>query len=113
MLPRRVMPLADGLAGRAWLGPRTDSYAFEGWAILAVAAIVLPFLLQHIASARIEARIGAMKPQIIAAAQRPVGTPLQAIALLTDLLPDDTYLTLLGARQRKLAIAEDPPRPCG
>ena len=58
---------------------------------------MLPFLLQDIASARIEARIDAGNPEIIAAAQSQVGTPLQAIAVLTDLLPDDTYLTLLGA----------------
>jgi general secretion pathway protein L len=122
--PCRVIPLVESRPDRAWLGPRTDSYALICCGILAAAAVALPFVLQSIAWARIDAQIDAMKPQVmeaerlrkkiasgattvdaIAAARSQVGTLLQAIALLTDVLPDDTFLTMLSARQRKLTIS--------
>jgi general secretion pathway protein L len=37
-------------------------------------------------------------------ARGQVGAPLQFIAVLTDVLPDDTFLTNISLRQRKLTI---------
>jgi len=48
---------------------------------------------------------GAATADVVVAARKQVGTPLQAIALLTELLPDDTYVTTLGLRQRKLTVS--------
>ena len=120
----RAIPLAAGPSGRGWLGPRTDTYALGACGILAAAAVALPFIMQSIASAEIDARIETMKPQVqeaeklrkaiasgvttadaIAAARAQVGIPLQAIALLTEVLPDDTFLNNLSARQRKITFS--------
>ncbi len=123
-MPYRVIPLGAGRPGRAWLGSRTDAGALAGCGILSVAAVALPFILQSVARAAIDAQIDAMKPQVMVAerlrntiasgattadaietARNQVSVPLQAIALLTDVLPDDTFLTLLSTRQRKLTIS--------
>jgi general secretion pathway protein L len=120
----RIIPLTDDRPVHRWFGPRADAYALGGCGVLAVAAIALPFILQSVASARLDARIETIKPQVteaeklrkkitngattadaIAAARSQLGTPLQSIALLTDLLPDDTYLTALNMHQRKLTIS--------
>ncbi len=90
---------------------------------LAVAAIGLPFLRQWQTSARIEQRIAVLAPRIaeaatlrrriadgaagasaIAADEARTGDALRAIATITDLLPDDTHLTLLNLRARRLAL---------
>ena len=42
--------------------------------------------------------------ELIATARNQVGSPLQSIALLTEMLPDDTHLSQLTIRQRKLSI---------
>jgi general secretion pathway protein L len=44
-------------------------------------------------------------PHTIAAARVQAGAPLHSIAVLTDVLPDDTHLTTLGLRQRRLTIS--------
>ena len=121
---QRVIPLAEDRPSHRWLGPRAEAYALGGCGVLAAAAVVLPFILQTVAAAGLDGRIEAVRPQVteaenlrkkitngasmadaIAAARNQVGTPLQSIALLTDLLPDDTYLTALNVRQRKLTIS--------
>jgi general secretion pathway protein L len=92
--------------------------------VLAAAAIALPFILQSIALTRIDARIEAVKPQVAAiekvrkqiattaaagdvilAARKQVGSPLQSIALVTEALPDDTYVTTLSLRERKVSVS--------
>lgn len=121
---RRVIPLADDLSARSWLGPRIGAYALGGCGVLAATAIALPFLLQSIALSNLDARIEAVRPQVaaiekmrkqiasiaatgdvIVAARNQVGSPLQSIALLTEVLPDDTYVTTLALRQRKLTVS--------
>jgi general secretion pathway protein L len=121
---RRVIPLAEDGPARSWLGPRIGAYALGGCGVLAAAAIALPFILQSIALSQLDARIDALRPQaaavealrkqiaggaatadVVVAARKQVGTPLQSIALLTELLPDDTYVTTLGLRQRKLTVS--------
>jgi general secretion pathway protein L len=119
-----TIPLIEHRATQGWLGPRTNSYALGTCGVLAATAVALPFILQSITSARLDARIDAMKPQVAqaetlrkklansvtmseatAAARGQVGAPLQYIAILTDVLPDDTYLSTISLRQRKLAIS--------
>jgi general secretion pathway protein L len=125
--PQRIIPLTEDRPAHRWLGangPRVHAYALGCCGVLAAVAIALPFVLQTVASARLDTRVEAIKPQVmeaeklrkkiangvttadaIAAARNQLGTPLQSIALLTDLLPDDTYLTALSVRQRKLTIS--------
>jgi general secretion pathway protein L len=95
-----------------------------GCGVLAVAAVALPFIVQSIAWTGIDARIEAMRPQValaealrkqiadnatlphtLAAARVQAGAPLHSIAVLTDVLPDDTHLITLSLRQRKLTIS--------
>jgi general secretion pathway protein L len=122
--PNRIIPLTEDRTAHRWLGPRVHAVALGGCGAMVAVAITLPFILQSVAAARLDARIEAVKPQVveaeklrkkiatgattadaIAAARNQLGTPLQSIALLTDLLPDDTYLTALNVRQRKLTIS--------
>lgn len=127
-MPRRVIPLGPLRPGRSWLGARADATAVGCCAVLALAAAALPFVMQSLAGADVEARIDAARPMAaeaealrrritssvnsadaLSAARREVGAPLEAVALLTELLPDDTVLTLLTARQRKLTISGRSP----
>jgi general secretion pathway protein L len=121
---RRTIPLTDDSAIRPWLGPRAEAYAMGVCAVLAATAIALPFVQQSIEFSAVDERIEAIRPQVaeaeklrkaiagsaatadaITAAHNQVGAPLQTIAVLTEVLPDDTYLTSLSLRQRKLSIA--------
>jgi len=121
---RRVIPLAAERTGRRWLGPRTEAYALGGCGVLAAAAVALPFVLQSLALAELDTRIEAVRPQVeaveklrrqiagsaaagdvIVTARQQIGSPLHSIALLTEVLPDDTYVTTLGLRQRKLSVS--------
>ena len=121
--PRLAIPVT-GPPARALFGPRAELYALCGCAALAAVALVLPFALQSIAWSRIDAQIDAMKPKValaealrrkiaststtaeaIGLARVQAGVPLQIIALITDVLPDDTYLTTMGLRQHKVTIA--------
>lgn len=126
--PCRVIPLGPGQPDRNWLGQRLEAFALGGCGILAVAAAALPFVTQSNTWAGIDARIDRARPQVIEAdilrgriasgvtttdaittGRNEVGAPIEAIALLTDLLPDDTVLTQLSARQRKLTISGRSP----
>lgn len=117
------------------LDPRGNSPGAAGWrrwslivpgtvcAVLGVAAIGLPFVLQALAGRAVEARFAALSPRVarvetmrrelaaraasvdvFAAQQERMGNMLEILAALTDILPDDTYLTELTARQRKLTL---------
>ncbi len=120
----RAIPLGTGRTDRAWWSRRADTYAMGACAALAVLAIALPFILQSIAGSEMEARIDAVRPRVMEAASRrakvadaataadamalarnQAGAVLQVIALLTDVLPDDTFLTMLSAQQRKLTFS--------
>lgn len=122
--PQHIIPLDGKPRGGNRLGPRTDAYALGGCGMLAVAAVALPFAVQSIVRASIDARIEAMRPQvalreklrtqisnraslanIISAARVQAGAPLHSIAMLTAVLPDDTHLTTLSLRQHKLTIS--------
>ncbi len=92
-------------------------------AILAVAAVVQPFIRQSLHLADVEARIAALRPRVdraeatrrsiaavaangdvLTAEYARLGDTLQAIAAITELLPDDTYLTDFTLRERKLTL---------
>jgi general secretion pathway protein L len=91
---------------------------------LALAAIILPFLMQESESSVLAERQAALAPQVaeaerlrhaiaargagidvVGAEQARVGDPLQVLASVTDLLPDDSFLTELSLRQGKLSLA--------
>jgi len=88
-----------------------------------LAGCVVPVVLQMRASAAIEARIDALQPRVaqVMALRRAagnaggsdvvtrergqVGDALQVLAVVTDTLSDDTFLTELSLRQRKLTFS--------
>jgi general secretion pathway protein L len=91
---------------------------------LAVAAIVLPFILQAVALGVVEERIAALRPavaeadalrqriasgasgiDVMAAEQSRVGDVLAVLTAVTAALPDDTYLTSLSLREGHLSLA--------
>jgi general secretion pathway protein L len=100
-----------GLAGLCGIG-----------AGVALALAVLPVALQMRATAETEAQIAALQPRVaqvvalrraagnsgdldaIARERSRVGDALQVLAIVTDALPDNTYLTELSLRQRTLAL---------
>jgi len=92
--------------------------------VLALAALVTPFVTQSLARRSVEAGIAALQPQIaqvealrrrlaqgaagndaIAAEYARIGDVLQVLATVTALLPDDTVLADLSLRQGKLSIS--------
>jgi general secretion pathway protein L len=116
------------------LAPRAAPSARAVWiaraavgacAALAVAAVALPFVLQQRASARVADRIAFLAPRVtevetlrhriaegggrdgdvIAAERARRGDALHILAVATNILPDDTYLTDLLLRERKLTIS--------
>ncbi|MBV9786340.1 MAG: PilN domain-containing protein [Acidisphaera sp.] len=126
-------PLADGGTRSIGLGAprsrgerwRRRGAVFAGvvCAALAIVAAGLPFVTQARARAEVEARIAALQPEVarveavrrriageaagvdvLAQERLRVGDAMQVLATLTEILPDDTYLTDLTLRQRKLVI---------
>ena len=132
--PARIVAAgAAGMAGAitlgaerpppAWAGRRAQVWAAGVCAALALLAAALPFVQQSLAAAALEARIAALRPElteaerlrrqiaasrgtadVVTAARGQIGQPMQALAVLTDVLPDDTVLSQLSARQRTLTL---------
>jgi general secretion pathway protein L len=92
-------------------------------AVLALAIIAVPFVRQSLALAAVEQRISSLRPGIdhvtelrrqIASASEGVGqitsarqrgtVALRVLAVVTDLLPDDTWLTSLSLRRARVVI---------
>ncbi len=97
-------------------------------ALLALAAIILPFVLQSAASANAERKIARLQPQVtqvevlrariraatagtdaIATERSRLGDPLALMAALTRVLPDDTYLTDLALRDGAITLTGQSP----
>lgn len=93
-------------------------------ATLALVAVMLPFGLQSLALGRVGSHIDALRPRVtqaealrrritaqvagtdvVAAERARDGDALEILAAITDRLSDDTFLTDLTLRQRKLSIA--------
>ena len=131
--PARIVAAGDAGAGAitlgaerpppAWAGRRAQVWAAGACAALALLAAALPFVQQSLAAAALEARIAALRPElteaerlrrqiaasrgtadVVTAARGQIGQPMQALAVLTDVLPDDTVLSQLSARQRTLTL---------
>lgn len=91
--------------------------------VLAVVAAGLPFVQQSLASGAVEALIAALRPQVdqadalrrriaavagsndvIALQRQRVGDALAVVAAVTEILPDDTFLTDLQLQSRTLTL---------
>ncbi len=126
-------PGADGLSRRIALRrPRSGrerwrrrglAAATAACAVLAVVAAGLPFVQQSAASDAVEAHIAALQPavaqadtlrreiaaaagsnDVLAAERARVGNALGVVATVTNVLPDDTYLTDLRLQGRVLTL---------
>jgi general secretion pathway protein L len=101
------------------------AHLLMGWSclVLALAVITTPFVRQFLARARVEDRIAALQPQVaraeslrsriakaasgneaIAGEEAREGNALEIMAVLTQLLPDDSYLTSLVLRDGTLTM---------
>jgi general secretion pathway protein L len=131
----RNMPLDDGAEERGVDDGRRVSWLAYACAALALIALVLPFARQSIKLQAVDERIEALRPavslaeamrrrlaadpsglNVFAADRARSGDPLGTLATLTDILPDDTYLTGLSLRERHLAFegrSQDSPRLIG
>ena len=94
------------------------------FAIMALAAIVTPFVRQSIAMGSLDQALGAGRKaaseadslrreiarlsgtaDLVEKAREKVGQPLAVLAAATRVLPDDTYLTEMELQQRKLTMS--------
>jgi len=119
---QRIPLAAAGTGKLRWRG-RGLVAAGVTCAALAVVVVALPFRLQAQARNEVEARIAALKPRfdqaeaarkklaafaeggdVFGAEHARVGDALDAIATLTKLLPDDTYLISLVMQQRQVSL---------
>lgn len=92
-------------------------------AVLAAAAVILPFARQAMSLAELEARIAQLRPSMsqvdalrgkiasgsagagqFAAARQRGTAALRILGVLTDLLPDDTFLVSLSLRRDQLTM---------
>ena len=114
-----LIPLAHAPRRR-----RVLAAAATACALLALLAITVPFVRQQMALDQARERIERLRPDIaridalrrriaertggldaVNAEAARVGSPLEILATLTNLIPDDTYLTALSLRQRVLNVS--------
>jgi len=93
-------------------------------AVLALLVIASPFLRQSLELADLQDRLDTIAPQVrqaeayvrqisgagagndaVAAETRRLGDALEALAAITDILPDDSYLTEFTMRERKMTLS--------
>ncbi len=118
----RLLAIAEADTARPWFLPDAGSLAWI-CAGLAVIAVTVPFALQAWAMHVTDRAIAALQPAVaqaealrggvsknsteaavMARELERTGDPLQILATVTRILPDDTYLTDLSLRQRQLTI---------
>ncbi len=118
----RVLKLVHEGGGKAD-GVSVRSLAVAA-AVLGVLAATSPFVRQSLALGTLQERLEAMAPRIaqvdalrrriagstaggdaVAAETRRLGDTLEALAALTEVLPDDSYLTEFTMRERKMTMA--------
>jgi general secretion pathway protein L len=128
--------IADGPDAGFWLPLDSDHRLVDrarrpllkplaaGCALLALAAIVTPFVRQSVTMARLDQSVAAGRAaaseadklrsdiarlagsaDLITKERAKVGQPLAVLAAATRVLPDDSYLTELQLQQRKLTIS--------
>ncbi len=120
--PRTIRLAHAPAAGRiARLTPRTAAAVLAGLAALVVAG---PFLRQSLALAGAETQLDALAPRMhevdalrrriagigaggdaVARENRRLGDMLAALAAVTEILPDDSYLTEFTMRERKMTLS--------
>ncbi len=118
-----VRPIAldhSGVRNRGWRGRAVPALAAVT-AVLALAAIAVPFVRQSIALAGIDSRIASLQPTVdeaarlrrqitggggeaIASERAKLPNPLKVLAATTQALPDDTHLTDLSLKNRRLSL---------
>ena len=129
---QRYLPLkADDHAG-ATVQRRVIRVLATACVVLAVTAAVLPFVFQQARILRNEREIAQLQPRVaeatalrnrimgqaagadvIAATQAKIGDAVEALAAVTEVLPDDTFLTAFTLSQRNLNLtgqSADPAR---
>ncbi len=109
-----------GVRSRGWQG-RTVPVLAAATACLALVAIAVPFVRQSVALGEVDARIAALQPAVdeaarlrrqitggggeaIAAERAKLPNPLKILAATTEALPDDTHLTDLSLKNRRLSL---------
>ncbi|MDR3436838.1 PilN domain-containing protein [Telmatospirillum sp.] len=118
-----LLPLAH--AGKEGALPllRQPRILWGGCLALVLLAVALPFLLQSLVFADLDARIAASRGaaaeaqalqarldgtagggDVILAERRRLAEPLAVLAVLTDALPDDTFLSDLSLKGRRLSV---------
>jgi general secretion pathway protein L len=120
--PRSIRLQHDRPTGRAALfTARNAAYGLAG---LAALVLISPFLRQSLDMAAVQGRLDAMQPRIHVVDQlrrriagagaggeavvnetRRVGDALGALAAVTEILPDDSYLTEFTMRERKMTLS--------
>ncbi len=120
--PLRIILRQEPSARERWRR-RGLAAAATACAVLAMVAAGLPFVQQSRAFSTVEARIAALRPQVdqadalrrriaaiagsndvIAAQRERVGDALAVVAAVTEILPDDTFLTDLQLQSRTLTL---------
>jgi general secretion pathway protein L len=110
-----------GSAGGRLLSKRVLGFAV---AALAVLVLVSPYIRQSLELADLQDRLDAMAPRVkqaealrreiggagagndaVAAETRRLGDTLEALAAITEILPDDSYLTEFTMRERKMTLS--------
>jgi general secretion pathway protein L len=123
--PRRIA-LAASRADRT--ARRVLAIAAGVVAALAVVTVVTPFATQVLARAEVERAIATLAPRVakvealrqraaagiagadvLTAERARIGDPLQALAAVTDIVPDDSWLTEFSLHQGKLGISGQSP----
>ena len=119
----RLLPLAPRDPARAAARRRLEAVALAACIAVGIALLSLPFLRQSLALSDTEARIAALRPAVertealrkriidggsgvglLAAQHAQAATALRALSALTDLLPDDTWLTSFSLRKSQVSI---------
>jgi general secretion pathway protein L len=120
---RPYLPL-DGHRGRLQQpSRRMVRVAAACFGVLALAAVVTPFVRQSLALAQLDREIAAGRSaadearrlrseigrlsggeELVERERDKIGRPLEALAAATRVLPDDTYLTEFAFRQKKVTL---------
>jgi len=122
----RRLALAASRTGHS--AHRVLSIAAGTVAVLAAAAVVTPFVTQALQRAETERAIAAIAPQVarvealrkkvaagtagdevLTAEAARIGDALQVLATVTDIIPDDSWLSELSLHQGKLGISGQSP----
>ncbi len=121
--PRRLPLSLTAAPADGWRGS-IRRLSLAGCALLALAAVSIPFLRQSLALAATEARIAALRPRAnqaaalrqrlsaaeaggaaVARERARLADPMDTLATLTALLPDDTHLTQLSLHEGRLEVS--------